>query len=259
MNDLMDARRTKERSPNFPFIPLVLAIRRAEQFYEQERKATAPITSVAEHWGYSLKSSGLLQTVAALKSYGLLIDDGRGSQRRFKLSELALRILLDERPNSNEKFGFLQQAARTPAILDKIYDNWPDAQPSEPTLNHFLIFDMSFGRSAAIEVIKIFKENEELVRIYGSYIESPGAENVGDSKVVEIQTKAAQGQVMSAKLQEPLVGKQIGSIKVSPSCLMSISAEGIVTQAGLNKLIAYIDLIKDSFPVQEETFINLES
>ena len=47
-------------------------------------------------------------------------------------------------------------------------------------------------------------------------------------------------------------GKQIGgSIPVSQSCSMSILANGVVTQEGLEKLVKYIDLIKGSFPINE--------
>ena len=71
--------RKKDRSPNFPFISLENAIARARAFYDEERKGAAPVTRAAIHWKYSPNSSGLIQTVAALKSYGLMSDEGSGA------------------------------------------------------------------------------------------------------------------------------------------------------------------------------------
>lgn len=43
----------------------------------------------------------------------------------------------------------------------------------------------------------------------------------------------------------------IASFKASENCFISIVADGVVTQAALDKLIALINLIKDSFPELE--------
>src|ERR1035437_5342820 len=98
MDDIDSKKR--ERSPNFPFIGLAAAIQRARDFYDQEKRGSAAVSVIATHWGYSPKSSGLIQTVAALKSYGLMEDEGRGEARRLRLTERALRILLDNRTDS---------------------------------------------------------------------------------------------------------------------------------------------------------------
>src|SRR5687768_7731616 len=90
-------RARKERSPSFPFIPLEKAIERARAVAEHHKRSPARMATIGETWGYAPKSSGLLQTVAALKSYGLTDDIGRGEDRRIQLSDLAWRILYDTR------------------------------------------------------------------------------------------------------------------------------------------------------------------
>src|SRR4051794_18119731 len=105
-------KQSRDRSPNYPFIPLEMALMRAHQFYEEEKRGWAAVPVIAKHWEYSERSSALLQTIAALKSYGLMEEEGRGQERRLKLSELALRILLDQRPNSLERRDWMQRAAR---------------------------------------------------------------------------------------------------------------------------------------------------
>ena len=55
---------------------------------------------------------------------------------------------------------------------------------------------------------------------------------------------------MTAQLQPTLpLGKQVGtSIPVTADCSISVIADGLITQDGLETLKKYIDLIKDSFP-----------
>lgn len=151
-----DSRKVKDRSPRFPFITLEKALERAAQFFAEEKRGAAPFSSAAEHWNYSASSSGALQTVAALKSYGLL----EGTHKSIRLSELALRILLDKRPDSTERDALKRQAALNPEIATLIYEKWPDDLPSDATLNHFLVLELSFNEATAQRSVEIIKQNQ---------------------------------------------------------------------------------------------------
>jgi hypothetical protein len=158
-------KKQKDRSPNFPFIPLGSALERARQFYLKEKRGIAPFKVAAEHWRYSAASSGAVQTAAALKSYGLMADVGSGPDRQLKLTDPALRILLDTRPESEERQTLLRAAALAPQVAQDIYDRWGEELPSTSSLRHYLVLDRAFGEQKADSVIKITKENYELARI----------------------------------------------------------------------------------------------
>lgn len=158
-----ETRKSKDRSPNFPFIPLVRALQRAQEFYNNERRGPAPFAVAASHWGYSPTSSGSLQTAAALKSYGLIVDEGTGPSRKLRLSELALRILLDQRPDNSERLAYIRQAAMMPPVAAEIYKKFPNELPSDPTLNHLLVLEMGFNQGTAIKVVEILKHNQKFV------------------------------------------------------------------------------------------------
>ena len=161
--------KTKDRGPNFPFISLEKSIERAQEFHEQEKRGSAPPSRAARHWHYSINSSGLSQTMAALKSYGLLTDNGIGDERKIQLTELALRILLDKRPDSQERGQFLRQAALTPPVVQTIYKQWPDGlPPSEATINHFLTLELGFNANTAEKATKILINNESFTMLHGS-------------------------------------------------------------------------------------------
>lgn len=152
--------RKKDRSPNFPFISLEVAIDRCRAFYEEERRGAAPVARAGKHWRYSASSSGLLQTIAALKSYGLMVDEGSGAERKLRLTEMALRILLDNRPESTERVELIKRAALSPSISAEVHSNWPDGLPSDDTLSHSLIFERSFAPPNANRAVRILKENQ---------------------------------------------------------------------------------------------------
>src|SRR6266853_1449476 len=145
-------RKTKERSPNFPFIPLDEAVTRAREFYDKEKRGVAPFEVAVRHWGYSPSSSGAKQTVAALKQYGLMEDEGSGRQRGVRLSDLALRILLDPR-SGPEREEYKRQAALMPTVAREVYEKWENSMPSDATLSHYLILERGFNAPTAAKAV----------------------------------------------------------------------------------------------------------
>lgn len=173
-------KKQKDRSPNFPFISLEMALERARQFWTKEKRGAAPFSVTAEHWRYSASSSGAMQTAAALKSYGLMADEPNGSgERQLRLTDSALRILLDTRPNSEERQTLLREASLSPAIARDIYERWGGDLPSASSLRHYLILERSFGESKADSVIKITKENYGFASISLSSSESGEEDEFG--------------------------------------------------------------------------------
>ena len=163
MVEELELRKTKERSPIFPFISLEQAIERARQFFAEEKRGSAPLPAVAKHWNYSQSSSGLVQTVSALKNYGLFSEEGSGSTKKFRLTELALRILLDTRPDDTERLQYMKQAALTPNIAAEIHEKWDGELPSDATLNHFLVLELGFSTQTSQKTLNIIKKNHELI------------------------------------------------------------------------------------------------
>lgn len=216
-------KKTKDRSPNFPFISLSAAVDRAKAFYDEERKGAAPVTRAGIHWKYSPNSSGLIQTVAALKSYGLMVDEGSGTDRRLRLTELALRIVLDTRPDSPERAEMLRRAALSPNVCSEVHANWPDGLPSDETLHHCLVLERSFAPPNALRAVKILKENQQFAKLsHGvglsadttavSDSESNKHDDMMESHVVtssapvdgnNYRTQAQRNVVVSARMRAP--------------------------------------------------------
>jgi hypothetical protein len=200
----------RDRSPNYPYLTLPNALARAHQFYGHEKRGSAAIPVVAKHWDYSAKSSGLIQSIAALKSYGLMDEEGRGADRRVKLSELALRILLDQRPDSPERDECMQRAARMPAIAQRILEKFPDDVPSEHNLEHFLIFDLKFNPESAKAAVRGFIENADFSGLYRSGSISASTVRTGEPVKEAVSPSVGQFAVKSPSSTYAAVERIIG-------------------------------------------------
>lgn len=157
-----------KRSPKFPFIDLETAINRARVFYNNERRQSAAVPIAVDHWGYKPKTSGGLQTIGALKGYGLLEDEGSKDARRVKLTQRALQILLDEREDSSERRKIIKEAALSPALFKELWEKWKDGLPSEGNMRHFLIFDKDFNENTAGDFIRVFTNTVRYAGLDGS-------------------------------------------------------------------------------------------
>jgi len=152
--------RKKIRSPSFPFIGLREALDRARTFYEAEQRNAARPETAAAHWGYSAKSSGGKQTIAALRAFGLLDGDSL-----VKLSGRALRILLDEREGSEERLRLVQQAALMPPVHARLWERYGADFPSPQTLRLSLILDEGFNENSVDDFLTEYRETLEYARL----------------------------------------------------------------------------------------------
>ena len=150
----------RQRSPAYPFINLETAIRRAKEFYDHEGRNAAPLKVAVKHWGYEEKSSGGLQTTAALIAFGLMQDEGTGDKRKIKLTPTALTILLDERPDSPSRAQAIKTAALTPKIHQQLWQKWGLSQTSDANMKHMLILELDppFNPKTADTVIKEYRD-----------------------------------------------------------------------------------------------------
>lgn len=150
---------TQGRSPAYPFIPLAKALERAEQVHSARvgRNAYPPGTFY-KIWGVGAKSSTARQTMAALNHFGLVEYEGRGDDRKVRLSDLAFKILQDKRPNSPERTASIQKAALLPPIHQKLFQKFPPPQPDDVFVEHFLVNDAGYNASAAEALIDEFKD-----------------------------------------------------------------------------------------------------
>ena len=259
-------KKTKMRSPAYPGINLETALKRAAALYKNERRNEVPYPVAVSHWGFGAKSSGGLVSVAALKSFGLLQDVERGAAGRVvKLSDLGFQILLDERPDSEERAAAIKRAALLPKAHAAIWRKYGTTEGvSDANLKHDLVFNFKFNENIVEEFIKEYKDTIRFAKLADSDTISTGLEDKDQEEeetdgVEKMQETPSPQQFARKDPPAPPAKQQAGripvgnEIPVAADCVMGVNATGRVTQGGIDKLIAYLQLIKGSFPSNGES------
>lgn len=159
------------RSPSYPFVNLKEALAKAEAFRLKEGRNAAQREVGVVHWGYKAKSSGGKQTLAALRAFGLMEPEGP-----MKLTEAALRVLLDKREVSPERDALVRKMALLPPIHKRLWERYHTDLPSDASLKHSLIFDEGFNENTVDEFIKEYKATIE----YAGLMESGSMPSEGE-------------------------------------------------------------------------------
>jgi hypothetical protein len=183
----------KERSPSFPFISLKKAVDRLKEMADAHKRNQARLVTVGTTWGYGAKSSGLLQTVAALKAFGLIDDIGGGSDRKIQVSDLGWRILQDARPGAKE--AAIRESAQKPRLLAEYMQHWVPERPSDAHCLSELQLDRGFSEIAARLFLKVFDDTVSYANLKNGDNLSPVSEQ---EETVEESVVEGPGPVSAA-------------------------------------------------------------
>jgi hypothetical protein len=178
MAEVEDKKAVAGRSAAYPFIPLDKALARAEVLRKAVGKNDTRVVSAMSHWGYGEKSSGGIQTAAALKQFGLVEDSGAGKDRRLKLTDLAMRILLDQRPDSQDRKQLVQRAALLPKMHQELWERWGRDLPVNAELRHYLLLDRNFNENGADDLIKEYRVTISYAGLLDSDSIPPNSEDI---------------------------------------------------------------------------------
>lgn len=126
----------------------------------------SPLALAYAAWGFKPKSSGARETRAALRYFGLISVEGEGESRKVKLTDTALRILLDEREDQSEKLTLIRDLALRPSIHKKLRENFPEGIKSDASTEHYLIFEEGYNKQAAAELVTQFKATADYAGIF---------------------------------------------------------------------------------------------
>ncbi len=157
------------RSPAYPGIGLKLAVERVKQVRIALGNHPAHVDAVIDSWGLSPNGSIARLTVAALRYFGLLEFEGRGEDRKAKVSELALDILLREE-GSRDWFNAIQEAALKPTIHKAIWEEYNGNLPeADRPLALELIRNRAFNDNSVGDFIRQFRGTLEFAQLTRSY------------------------------------------------------------------------------------------
>ncbi len=132
--------RKRHRSPAYPSLSLRDAVEKAKILYEHEKRTAFDPEVALSHWGYEPSSANGMRAIAALKQYGLLIEERADGEHTLKLSELAIDVLIPEEEGGEEHKNYLcarsKNSATFRAILGAIWRKRPPQRPQSRTVSN---------------------------------------------------------------------------------------------------------------------------
>ncbi len=149
-----------QHNPRSPNIPLERAIELGALAYEQVKCHEVDTDSVAVALGYKNSRNGAAQTkIGTLRYYGII--EGRGRGRLAVSPDLETFIYS---PDNSEKYQIAQKFLKSPKTFDSILQKFGTDLPTDPILRMYLIKELEFDASRAIEVIRTFRDSYAFVK-----------------------------------------------------------------------------------------------
>jgi hypothetical protein len=173
----------KDRSPSFPFVALKPAVERLEAFEKHFGRRPAPAGTAGMAWGMKERSSQADQTLAALRSFGLIEYEGMGPARTVSLTVQG-RICLRSQQEA-DKQRILKQCALRPRIIREFWAMWgADRPPDDAALEVLLTRKNAFSDAGAVNFLKVYDETIAFARLsssdkIGNYTSDGEAEGPG--------------------------------------------------------------------------------
>jgi hypothetical protein len=162
---IVKRKRAVTRSPQYPAFGLETALNKVNALYDKERMHPAPFTVAIEDMGYSATGSTGLRALAALSHFGLVEQEGSGSNRTVRVSRLARDILLDDRAASPEREAAIREAALTPTVYAALYQKFGVSMPSIETVKLWLIRDLEFNPEAVGSLVADYRATMEFAKL----------------------------------------------------------------------------------------------
>lgn len=244
--DVSSERLRRVRSPAYPALNLKGAIEKAYDFYRAEGRNAAALPVTLQHWGYSPRSGSGLKALAALKSFGLVEVAGTGESQRIKLSDLALRIILDDREDSPDRAKAVATAALRPRIHNRLWTLWGAEMPSHGNIRHHLIFDEKFNENFVDDFIKEYKSSIDYANVREWMQPAiPLNSDAGEDEHEAHPAPETRAIRMSQVPSPPLSGREIGRFPVGKNCTISLIADGEYARKSIEALVAQLRLNLD--------------
>ncbi len=244
------------RSPNYPSLPLEKSLGLVEALSKDHNRYLVPLEVAGKCWDISAKSSYMAQHIAALAAYGLIDSEGEKDSKKIKVSDLAFKILMDKRPDSEEREALIKEAALKPNIFKKIYETYSTIFPANASLDYELKTQYGFNPASVTDFIDIFKQTFEFAKVYKSAIIGEEKIPIKEAEMISTSDKIPPKEVILSKEFKSLEAgeREIANYPVGKGLKARILffGETPITMESIEKLIKLLELNKEDLPEPNE-------
>lgn len=214
----------RDRSPAYPFISLRGAVERLAAFEAMFGRHPAPADKAGLAWKMKEKSSQAFQTLAALKSYGLIDYKGSNADRVAILTDDGRNYLRAQQESIRAEI--LRRCALRPKAIMTYWNTWGADRPIDAICLDELVIKASFTESAAATFL----------RVYDDTVAFAGLSN-GD-------TMQSQEEASTASEEEPQM-QQVAAPPVNPA-VPTTFRQTTQPQAAIGPVAGFVD---ESYPL----------
>ncbi|MGH7801088.1 MAG: hypothetical protein ACREOW_10755 [Thermodesulfobacteriota bacterium] len=203
----------RKRSSNYPYLNLQEALEYAKKLYNKDARNYVPLKLLHQRWGYNELSSTLKLTVAALKYYGLIDDQGKADNRTIRISEQGFRIIKGA-PNSEK---LIKDVALQPKLFKELWDKYKDTGlPQNDIIINYLIWErQDFTEKAAKHAVERFKETIEFAKLESDDIIEEPQDKEDENMLGEDVIKPPKEDKIPPETKDfMIINSIIGSLKI---------------------------------------------
>lgn len=268
-------KKSRLRSPNFPYLSLGPAIDKLAIIYSKDKLAATSADVILSHLGYKQAHGSSRRVLSALRQYGLLEEKSEGL---FKVSNVGYEILHTPEDSPRQHI-LLKDAALQPYYFRRVLEEYKGDLPSDATLKSYLVLRESFNPDGADQFVRTLRETVEFANIttadfidddkgrseknssshlpQGSFFDQiiTGFAPKSDSQKSSTQSPplAAPSVPMPQQgLPEDEANESVLAFRISRDSRVRVIFSGEVTQEAIEKLTLLLENSKDTFPTKEE-------
>jgi len=192
--------------------------------------------------GYSGESGPSRSALAALKQFGLI----EGRDQELRVTDLALKIL--QPMNEREREDGIREAFSRPELYGDILKSFSDQIPTDPVLISYLVRQKGFTPSAGEFFVRIFRDSQALVRRLADQDINISLSPVSEPEDSPNDRARTHEPVSDSSRPSHSGEAEVITFRLNPECVASVHLSGTVTQSAINRLIAFLELARDSYP-----------
>lgn len=223
------------------------ALDHAKSIYQGAHRSAISSDTAYKLMGFSGKTGSSAAALGAIRQFGL-VDGLRGD---LKISALALSIF---EPESIVEYGqAVEKAAFNPDIFQEINTQFGGRiPPADEPIRAFLIRGHDFSSAGANDCIAALRETLLEVERFTEIRVVDGDEVAGENLVrtLEPSVQSQSTPAMDAKeltSHDPSIPVRIAKLPLSKESEAEIRITGKITATGIDRLIAYLDVMKDAW------------
>lgn len=213
-----DGSAPRHRSPAYPAFGLQTAVAKLQAVHQAIKRSAASTDAIKRALGYNTKTSHAVRALSGLIQFGLLEEEAGATERRLKLSEAGLNIVL-RRDSDPVRMGLVRDAALKPTVYGQLAGIWTAGSSGEDALSGFLLIERNFNPTVVPRIVRDFKATYQYAGLADAPGGAPGVEEqagtvpavapkptkvIDHPTSIEITEEAAHGTIETRSYHMPL-------------------------------------------------------